>query len=107
MASFWRGPNFFCIIFTQLGLWGGVLEHIFHLLSINLSPRYFRAWSHDSNGPILTNFDQVSHRSAPSLDLRGNMLLLASEGTLPTFFLDFRILFPDFRIIFSMFEFLE
>jgi hypothetical protein len=62
-----------------------LLEHIFHLLNINLSPKYSRDRSHDSNGPILTNFDQVSHIDTPSLYLRGDLILLSSEGTFPTF----------------------
>jgi len=45
----------------------------------------YRDWFHESNGQNLTKFDQVSHKSTPSLDLRGNKLLLASGGTLPTF----------------------
>jgi hypothetical protein len=73
-----------------------VSEHIFHLLSLNISPRYSRAWSHDATSQNLTNFDQVSHNNAPSLDLKGNMLFLANGGALVTFFLNFSIIISIF-----------
>jgi hypothetical protein len=84
-----------------------VLEHIFHLFSLNISPRYSRAWSHDVACQNLTSFHQVSHSGAPSLYFGGNLIFLANGGTLLTLFLDFNILIYIFGILFSLLEFLE
>jgi hypothetical protein len=84
-----------------------VLEHSFHLFSLNISPRYSRSWSHDVASQNLTSFHQVSHSGAPSLYFGGNLIVLTNGGTLLTLFLDFSILISIFGILFSMFEFLE
>jgi hypothetical protein len=92
-----QGRNQYCLLLTSSLL---VYMHIFHnflmfrgtsIFSMSIynmtiySMSNYRDWFHESNGQILTKFDQVSHKSTPSLDLRGNKLLLASGGTLPTF----------------------
>jgi len=84
-----------------------VLEHIFHLFSLNISPKYSRASSHDVASQNLTSFHQVSHSGAPSLYFGGSLMFLDSGGTFVTLFLDFSILIYIFGILFSMFDFLE